>query len=157
MTPIVTPSRVLEIIAAHGSDPDGWPEAERLAAVAVLKANPERYAEALSEARVLDEAIAAVPEPALPEGLAARILADAPRARTSKAIGSASQQGYFKRLFGTRDGLWPIRAAAASLVTGVAVGYGAMASTTDTGFDADDVFYMGLESGFSLDFEETDP
>ena len=58
----MTEDRLIELIEAWGADPSAYPEADRAAARALLAAHPQRFAEALAEARALDAALARMPE-----------------------------------------------------------------------------------------------
>ena len=154
----MTGERIFELIAAFGADPASWPDAEHEAGAAALKADPERYADALAAALILDDVLEAIPQPVPSARLAERILVDAPQASVRTSIGVSKTSGRtLKNLFGMRDSLWPLRAAMASLVTGVVVGYGAMAATLNNGLDADEIFYMAIDGGYDMDFEEDEP
>ncbi len=140
----MTQERVLELIAAYGAEPMGWPEDERDAARALLEAEPGAFAAALSDAEALDQALCleAVPEPSAI--LAESILAAAPDA-------PRTQSGLIDRLSAVLfpQGIrWPAGAALASLAMGLIGGY-AYAST-GIGYDqADSAYYaaFGLDSG----------
>ncbi len=151
----MTPERVTELISAYGADPADWPEAEREAARRLLLDEPAHFVDALEQARQLDAALRQVSEPEIPDGLATKILAHAP----SKLSGATRYSGPFaalRRLSG-RKYFWPLRVATASLFTGIAAGYGAMAATIDRSPDLEDVFFMALDAPSGLDFEEFEP
>ena len=140
----MTHERLLELIAAYGAEPMGWPEEEREAARALLADHPEAFAEAIDDARAIDLALLseAVPEPSA--DLAQSILAEAPVAPIKRAGLLATIAGV---LFpqGVR---WPAGAALASLLMGLVGGY-AYAST-GIGYDqADSAYYaaFGLDGG----------
>jgi ferric-dicitrate binding protein FerR (iron transport regulator) len=59
----MTQKRVAELIAAYGAAPDKWPEAERIAALAVLRRDPALQAE-LRQMAALDAALDRWPSPA---------------------------------------------------------------------------------------------
>lgn len=59
----MTQKRVAELIAAYGAAPDKWPEAERVAALAVLRRDPALQAERQQMA-ALDAALDRWPNPA---------------------------------------------------------------------------------------------
>lgn len=140
--PIMTRDRVLDLIAAYGAEPGGWPEEDRDPARALLKANPEMFANALAEARALDAVLELerVPEP--PQALAAAIIAEAPRPTSAKASGgwlSGFLSGGFRL---------PAGAALASLGVGLVAGY---ASAGDAGFDA----YLNEDSADTYTLEDS--
>lgn len=142
----MTVERVLELIEAFGAEPGGWPEAERDAASARIAAEPDTFAEALSEARALDQALLneALPEPS--QDLAASILVSAPIAASKrKSVFSTLSSVLFPR--GVR---WPAGAALASLVMGLVGGY-AYAST-GVGYDQADAVYY---AAFGVDSDAT--
>lgn len=130
--------RVFELIAAYGAEPGAWPEEEREAAKATLAAFPERFADALAEAKALDLALfnETLPEP--DSDLANRILAAAPQApRASGSIASL-----FKwRLPGRQ---WPAGATLASLMIGLVSGYAYAGNVTSADFETADEFYAGF-------------
>lgn len=140
----MTPDRVLELIAAYGSEPALWPEEECAAAQSLLTATPDLFADALEEARRIEQLLAAedVPEPS--PGLAEAILAQAPQAGPARN----SLWGALSGLLFPQGVRWPAGAALASLVMGLVGGY-AYAST-GAGYDqADSAYYaaFGLGSG----------
>lgn len=59
----MTQKRVAELIAAYGAAPDKWPEAERIAALALLQRAPDLQAE-LRQMAALDAALDRWPSPA---------------------------------------------------------------------------------------------
>lgn len=141
----MTHERLLELIAAFGAEPMGWPEAERDAARALLDAEPEAFREALAEARAIDAELnlAEIPEPSAE--LANAILATAPRAPRQ----NAGIVGGLAAILFPHGIRWPAGAALASLVMGLVGGY-AYAST-GIGYDqADSAYY----AAFSLDGSE---
>jgi len=77
----MTEDRLIELIEAWGADPSAYPEAERAAAKALLAARPERFAEALAEARALDAALARMPEILPSAALTEALIASAPKPR----------------------------------------------------------------------------
>lgn len=141
----MTHERLLELIAAYGAEPMGWPEDERDAARALLSADPDAYSQALDDARLIEEALnfEEVPEPSAT--LTESILAaapSAPRSRTGLLAGLAAM------LF-PQGARWPAGAALASLAMGLVGGY-AYAST-GIGYDqADSAYY----AAFSFDSGE---
>lgn len=142
----MTRERVLELIEAFGAEPGGWPEEERAAASALIEAEPNAFAEALSEARALDAVLLseAMPEPS--GDLAAAILADAPVAASERK----SVLGRLSSVVFPRGVRWPAGAALASLVMGLVGGYAYAAG--DVGYDqADEVYYaaFGVDSDAS--------
>ena len=84
MTHSMTDNRLIELIEIWGADPASWPEAERAAGEILLRANPERFAGALAEARALDLMLEALPEPAMPRALSEAIVAAAPRPKAAR-------------------------------------------------------------------------
>ena len=142
----MTIERALELIEAYGAQPGGWPEDERAAASTLIEAEPDTFAEALSEARTLDAILMneALPEPSL--DLATSILAGAPVAAPERR----SLLGGLSSVVFPRGVRWPAGAALASLVMGLVGGY-AYASG-DVGYDQEDAVYyaaFGVDSDVS--------
>ncbi|WP_291201959.1 hypothetical protein [Hyphomonas sp.] len=77
----MTEDRLIELIEAWGADPSAYPEADRAAARALLAAHPQRFADALAEARVLDAALARMPEILPSTTLTDALVASAPKPR----------------------------------------------------------------------------
>ena len=143
--PDITHQRVLDLIEAYGSDPGTWPEAEREAAMALLRAQPARFEAALAEARMLDAAFAGAPVPDVPAGLAERILADAPVARPVSGGGEslAARLGRFIFPNGAR---WPAGATLAALLMGVSAGLATAPATAGEEYESteEQVLYAAL-------------
>ncbi|MCH2458909.1 MAG: hypothetical protein MK186_12785 [Henriciella sp.] len=139
----MTDARVLQLLETYGAWPMAWPEEEREAAEAHLAAHPERFADVLAEARLLDAAFEAEPMAEPDPSLAARILADAPQSR-------AAREGLgvrLSRLLMPNGRRWPAGAALASLGMGLFAGYTASASSVAApGFEteAEAVVYAAL-------------
>ena len=98
----VTPKRVREIVAAYGADVARWPAAERAAALAIIRDDPELSA-LLREARRLDSMLDTFAPllPAMKAGdLAERVMAAAPQAPAPRRLRETSVP--FWRWFG-----WP--------------------------------------------------
>lgn len=66
-------TRLREVLAAYGADPARWPVSERDRLTALIEKEPELLAEALE----IDKVLARVRAPQVPEGAAARLLAQA--------------------------------------------------------------------------------
>jgi len=132
---LMTPERLLDLIACYGAEPGGWPEDERDAAHALLGAEPDLFAGAISEALALDAILMdeRTPEPSL--ALAEKILTAAPSATTKTA--TKSSRGWLSTLLpgGLRG---PIGAVTGSLVIGLASGY-AYAATSATPYAYEDM------------------
>ncbi len=142
----MTVERIFELIEAFGAEPGGWPDAERDAASALIEAEPETFATALSEARALDQFLLSetVREPGA--DLAASILASAPVAAPEhRSVLDALSSIVFPR--GVR---WPAGAALASLAMGLIGGY-AYASG-GVGYDQADAVYY---AAFGVDSDES--
>lgn len=92
MTRTMTDDRLIELIEIWGADSNSWPESEREAGEALLRAKPEWFAGALAEARALDGVLGALPELEMPRALTEAIIAAAPRAKTAPKGG---RQGWF--------------------------------------------------------------
>ena len=142
----MTIERALELIEAYGAQPGGWPEDERAAASTLIEAEPDTFAEALSEARTLDAILMneALPEPSV--DLATSILAGAPVAAPERR----SLLGGLSSVVFPRGVRWPAGAALASLVMGLVGGY-AYASG-EVGYDQEDAVYyaaFGVDSDVS--------
>lgn len=140
---MMTIDRVLDLIAAYGAHPGGWPEEERAAAEAVLNANPAAFADALRDADLIDAMLMDAPQAEPSAELAALIMADAPRAITPQSVGFLSRLKDMIFPQGTR---WPASAALASLTMGVVAGYSYAA--TDVTYDEADTAYV---SAFGFD------
>jgi len=143
----MTNDRVLELIAAYGAEPMGWPEDEREAALARIEAEPAAFERAMADARALDQWLMqeAVPEPGAE--LTDAILEAAPQAPRQQAGLFA---GLSAILFpqGVR---WPAGAALASLLMGLVGGY-AYAST-GIGYDqADSAYYAAFGIDSAIDW-----
>jgi hypothetical protein len=136
---VISVERVLEIIAAYGARPFGWPEDERDAAEALIEAEPTRFADALAQAQRLDEALAIEPIVDPSPMLADKILATAPTK-------SQTRIGWFADLRGAlfpQKTRWPASAALASLAMGLVGGY-AYASTGTVYDEADQALYTAF-------------
>lgn len=135
----ISVERVLDIIAAYGAQPFGWPEDERDAAEALIEAEPTRFADALAEAQMLDEALAtqSIVDPS--PMLADMILAGAPTKTQTRTGWFADLR---RALFPQRT-RWPVGAALASLAMGLVGGY-AYASTGTVYDEADQALYTAF-------------
>lgn len=143
-TDSVTIDRILELIAAYGAEPGGWPEDERASAISVLNAHPDRFAEALDDARALDALLDSEDMPEPSPMLIESILAGAPTAPPQRR----SLFGGLSDLIFPQGARWPAGAALASLTMGLLGGY-AYAST-GVGYDQADAAYyaaFGIDSG----------
>jgi len=130
--------RVFDLIAAYGAEPGGWPAEEREAAKAMIAADPEHFADALTGARAVDAALLSerVPEPSAE--LADRILAAAPRAR--REAGGA--ESWLSWLLPNRQ--WPAGATLASLMIGLVSGYAYAGNSSEVSVDSSDAVYVSL-------------
>jgi len=140
----MTKDRVLELIAAYGAEPGGWPDDERESARVLLSAESDAFAAALEDARALDQMLAREEMPAPSPELAEKILANAPATKPERA----GLFGGLSALLFPQGVRWPAGAALASLVMGLVGGY-AYAST-GIGYDQADSAYFsafGLDSG----------
>ena len=145
----MTEARVLELIEAYGPEPAAWPEQEREPASAMLRARPSVFSEALAEARALDAALLALPEPQAPAGLAERIIASAPVAKTARAAGILDAVRDKLSIGGK---LWPSATAMASAVFGMFIGYSALGATQVASVDyADEAVYAAFDEGYDFD------
>jgi len=107
-------TRLAAIIDAYGAEPDAWPQAEREPALALLERSP-RAQQLLAEATALDSLLAAAPTLEPSAELQRRVLAAAPRPRTS----------WLRRLDEWTAGLWPFSPRwqpAAALVAAATLG-----------------------------------
>ncbi len=119
----MTDSRLLELIEIWGADTHTWPSDERGAAETLLRAHPERFAEALAAARALDAAIGSLPDVTPSPALTAAILAAAPRPRRAARDG--------RNWFGLKTPWAPasgFAAAAAGLLMGLTMAPAASAA-----------------------------
>lgn len=148
----MTDERILELIAAYGADPDGFPEAERGQASRRMAQAPGVFAAALEEARLLDGVLGQVPEIAVPAALRAALIADAPKpAKEPRRAG-----GLLRFLPG-----WIPAGAVASLVMGVLIGVNmsvpSTVATASADEEADAVMYAALGFGdYALMDERTE-
>jgi len=148
----MTPDRLLTLIDAYGADPLSWPEDERASAVALLDAEPERFAAALADARALDVSFAAAPPIDSPPGLASRIIASAPQ---PSELAQTSLLDRLKSWLLPDGQVWPAAVTAASMLIGVMIGYGAIgADTSAPTSEADQAFYAALDTDYTVNFEE---
>ena len=145
----MTEARVFELIEVYGPEPAAWPDAEREAASTLLRSSPAVFEEALADTRALDAALAAIPEPSVPAGLAERIIATGPKP-------AAARPGIFsqiKSLFSIDGSLIPTASGFASAALGLVIGYGALGTTQLASVDsAEEAVYVALDAGFG-DFE----
>jgi hypothetical protein len=70
-------TRLAEVLAAYGADPDRWPAAERDRLLALVESEPGLVAEALE----IDRVLARAASPKTPAGAAARLMARAGQER----------------------------------------------------------------------------
>lgn len=117
--PAVTLERVIDLIAAYGAEPAEWPEAERAEAEALLESHPDAFAEALAEAKHLDDMLAREHIETPGDALVERILSSAPQA--SAQAGEVSSKRRLPMF--PKTVRWPGGAVLASLAMGIAGGY----------------------------------
>jgi len=127
--------RFEQLAAAYGGAPERWPEAERDAALAFMAADRTAAERILFEARLIDAALDASPQPQVSQALRDRILADAPRPRTERKLGF--------EWFGLRG--W---AAGAAMAAACAVGVvtGAFTVQQMAAHDADSLIAQAAEA-----------
>ena len=148
----MTTARVFELIEAYGPEPAAWPDTEREAAVEVMQRSPDGFADALADARALEAALAALPEPQAPAGLAERIVASAPFKPVSEAPGLWAQ---IKSALLIGGSIIPSASALASSAVGLIIGYGALGTTQVAEVDyAEEAVYAAFDGGY--DFESGD-
>lgn len=142
---MMTDERLLDLIGAYGAEPMAWPEDERAAAEAHLAAYPERFTAALDAARALDLAFAQAGQVDAPDNLAARILEDAPRPRTS----GASWTGRLRDMVFPNGLRWPAGATVAALAMGLMAGVYSAPATADDGYQtaSEELVYAALGYG----------
>lgn len=142
----ITDERVLELIAAYGAEPGGWPEVERTAAIERLAEAPQLFEAALADARMIDTLLDTETTPDIRPALSEAILAAAPG---SKSASRPFFSGLLTVLFpqGVR---WPAGAALASLLMGLVGGYSY--ASTGAGYDQADAAYF---AAFDVDAGET--
>lgn len=147
----ITADRVLDLIAAYGAERGGWPEEEREAATAFIAAQPDLFSDALSQARMLDAALAAEIAPEPGPALADKILSSAPKARVSRV--KENRRGWLSALLpgGLRG---PVGAVAGSLAIGLATGYAYASTATVYDYDDMDSAYGAVFEDSSLDMWE---
>lgn len=145
----MTETRVLELIEAYGPEPAAWPEAERGAAEAVLRAAPDAFADAIEGARLLDAALADLPEPQAPAGLAERIIASAPTASANTQPGFLSKVKSWLTIGGS---IIPSASALASSAVGLIIGYSTLGTVQVADVDyADEAVYAAFDEGYDFD------
>ena len=142
----MTADRVLDLIEIYGREPGGWPEAERDGALALIAAQPERFAEALAQAAMLDGLLAreVLPEPSA--ALSARILDAAPRQAARRAGQPGSLWAAVRDAVFPQGARWPVGAALASLAMGTLGGY-AYAQTLAAPYDEAEAAYLAAFGG----------
>lgn len=146
----MTEERIFELIEAYGPEPTAWPEGERDAAEALMRERSHLYKDSLEDAHLLDAALADMPEPQMPAGLAKRIIAGAPQ---------ASSPGIFARLkdtFSIGGQMWPSATAFASALFGMVIGYGALGTATQVAETDpfEEAIYAAFDSGYEATFDE---
>lgn len=129
----MTEARLLELIAAYGSDVRMFPEADREAASALLEAQPERFAAALADATHMDGLLATLPELDTPTALRAALIASAPTPRKQAA-----------RSFKWRFPVWVPAGAVASLAVGLFAGMSMAQPVTTQDDQAESLVYAAL-------------
>jgi hypothetical protein len=113
---VMTETRLLEIIAAHGADPGRWPEDEREDALGML-GQSAAGANAIEEASILDTMLGKNPAPPASMALRARV-ASIPGQHGAGASALA-------RLFWPFGAIWqPAIGLAAAAIIGIVVGIG---------------------------------
>jgi hypothetical protein len=127
-------ARFQALADAYGGDVTRWPEAEREAALALLKAQPGMARTVLAAAISLDTVLDALPAPAASAALRARALAAAPEPR-------ATGTPWRRWLTGAGVGLTLATACAAGIAFGVSAAQPsaedrqADTALSDSGFD----------------------
>ena len=124
----MTPERMQQLIAAYGADPARWPPDERIDPAELPGALRREVAE--FDADLLN----ALPDPPLPAGLRARILAAAPAVADARAPAPPPSRSGWRELWQALGGLrlaGPAFACALSLGVGLAW---LMPSTSDTAY-----------------------
>jgi hypothetical protein len=132
----MTEARLLELIAAFGADPLGFPEVERAAAQELLHTQPERFAAALLDAAQVDAALAGLPDIEPPAALTASLVASSPQARATK-------RNWLAEMFGTIR-IVPATGALASLAIGALIGMNLGAPESADTFEDEAVVYASL-------------
>jgi len=138
MTQPMTPKRVEAILAAYGSDPRRWPDAERAAALALLVRSADGHARA-DAARGLDAALDRA-RADVPAAAAARVAA-----RIDRSVAAARVAGWDVPdvrwgafLWNATAATWPRAAALVGIaMLGIVVGLSSAPPTaaTDQAFD----------------------
>lgn len=145
----MTNARVIELIEAYGREPAAWPEDERAAAQDLLQRAPDAFAEAFEEAIALEAALATLPEPQVPAGLAERIVASAPFKPQRETAGFLAR---LKDMLSIGGSIIPSASALASSAVGLMIGYGAIGTTQVAEVDyAEEALYAAFDGGY--DFE----
>ena len=148
----MTNARVFELIEAYGPEPAAWPEAERVAARELLQSAPDVFAEALEDARALDAALAALPEPRIPAGLAERIAASAPFTPAREPAGIFAKLRSMLMIGGS---ILPSASALASSAVGLIIGYGAFGAAQADEIDyAEEAIYAAFDGGYDFEIED---
>lgn len=142
----MTEARVFELIEAYGPEPEAWPDAERDAARTFLLGAPSTFKDAIAEARLLESALAAIPEPQAPAGLAERIIASAPLAEAKTGHGIFFK---LKSMLSIGGSIIPSASALASAAVGMVIGYGALGATQIASIDSvDEAMYAAFDGGY---------
>lgn len=145
-------ARFEAILDAYGADPARWPEAERDAALELMRREPEGAQAALAAARALDAALDAAPDAAPSEALRARVLAAAQSGESAES--QAAARGWLGALAGVfavsgrTATAHPAAALMALFVIGVGAGYSAGGAALRE---------QALEAALTAAFESPDP
>ena len=143
----MTEARVFELIEAYGPEPEAWPDGEREAAKAFMFGALSTFESAIAEARLLEAALTAMPEPQAPSGLAERIIASAPIAPANMEPGILEK---LKSFFSIGGSVLPSASALASSALGLIIGYGALGTTTQVASvdSVDEAMYAAFDGGY---------
>ena len=81
---LISDDRILALIETYGADPHMFPEEERAAARARMKAHPEHFSGAIAAAREIDALLGEVPDVVTSESLRDALIASAPKAAPAR-------------------------------------------------------------------------
>ena len=128
---LISDDRILALIETYGADPHMFPEEERAAARARMKAHPEHFSVAIAAAREIDALLGEVPDVVTSESLHDALIASAPKAAPA-------------RKSGWKLPVWIPAGALASLTVGVFAGMSVAQPITTQDEQAEAAVYAAL-------------
>lgn len=151
----VSLARFARIVEAYGAEAERWPEAEREAALALIRAEPKAKAR-LAAASRLDRALAALPQPVPADAAFLKRLATVPHAATPAPASRAAPRwaGTFAAALGFRTLVPQGLALAAAGLIGVWLGLSLNVPNGGTAIEMNDTAYFAFNPDLEKDLEE---